>query len=344
MEAGVIPQSHSFDAVGVVSAISRTALDAIREQMPDLEEGFPMARRFLVEHHLDPDGWVAVRATYDATLSLIHINELKGQELAELRLLVQGAGPGLGGAQIAALGPGWFGQNRFTYVGPHFDGRLIWTHVDEQVEWWLNTMVVPGVLERNRQRVLRAVPPPPSYDVDRISRALWVLECEEASLQGSAFELGQRGLVTCAHSVGSSTVAFRSSEPTKRYPVEVVAKNDALDLAILRNPEALAGLDAGDPGALRQMDHLMVAGHPNYRLGDTPVVVPGLVVGFRPVSGIRRILTNAAIVAGCSGGPAIGADGRVVGVAVTGADSFTRANETEDHGVIPIDALGILGR
>ena len=344
MESEVIPQGHGFDAVGFVSAISRRAIDAIREQMPDLEEAFPMARQFLVEHHLDPDGWVAVRATYEARLSLIHIDELKGADLAELRRLVEAAGSGPDGARVAALGPGWVAQNRFTYVGPHFDGRLLSTHVDAQVEWWLNAIVVPGVLERNRQRVLRAVPPPPSYDVDRIRRALWVLEFEEACLQGSAFEFGQRGLVTCAHSVAPATVAFRSSEPTKRYPVEVVAKNDALDLAILRIPEAPAGLDAGDPGALRQMDHLLVAGHPNYRLGDTPVVVPGLVVGFRPVSGIRRILTNAAIVAGCSGGPAIGADGRVVGVAVTGADSFTRASETEDHGVIPIDAIDILGR
>jgi V8-like Glu-specific endopeptidase len=60
------------------------------------------------------------------------------------------------------------------------------------------------------------------------------------------------------------------------------------------------------------------------------------------VSGIRRILTNAPIVAGTSGGPVLDKDNRVIGVAVTGAEIMEKAQETEDHGIIPIDALKFL--
>jgi S1-C subfamily serine protease len=90
------------------------------------------------------------------------------------------------------------------------------------------------------------------------------------------------------------------------------------------------------------MDHLLVAGHPNYRPGDSPLVAPGLVVGFRQMSGIRRILTNAPIVAGGSGGPVLDRSGTVVGIAVTGAERLGVVSGTEDLGIVPIDALDIL--
>jgi S1-C subfamily serine protease len=95
---------------------------------------------------------------------------------------------------------------------------------------------------------------------------------------------------------------------------------------------------------LRQMAHLAICGYPNYRLGDTGTIVPGLVVGFRTVSGIRRILTNAPIVAGASGAPVLNASGMVIGVAVTGADRMENAQDTEDHSIIPIDALNLVRR
>jgi S1-C subfamily serine protease len=91
------------------------------------------------------------------------------------------------------------------------------------------------------------------------------------------------------------------------------------------------------------MDHLAVSGFPNWRGGDSGVVMPGIVVGFRTVTGVRRILTNAGIVAGMSGGPVLAAGNVVIGIAVTGADSMATVQETENHGIIPIDALKLLG-
>jgi len=78
---------------------------------------------------------------------------------------------------------------------------------------------------------------------------------------------------------------------------------------------------------------------PNYRYEDIGVIISGLVVGFRMVSGIQRILTNAPIVAGNSGGPVVGGDNKIVGIAVTGAEMMNLAQEIENHGIVPIDAL-----
>lgn len=219
---------------------------------------------------------------------------------------------------------------------------MSWQHIQQFLAWWLEVIAAPVVLEHNRQRVLRAVPPPPSYDLARLHDALWILECEEDCIQGTAFGLEGIGLITCSHCLGTKTQAFRASNPSRKWPVEILARHAVVDLAILQAPTDAQMLIAGDPAALKLMDHLLVAGHPNYRLGDTPVVVPGLVVGFRPMSSIRRVLTNAAVVAGGSGGPVLDGSGAVVGVAVTGSKTFGKAGETEDHGIIPIDALGLL--
>ena len=219
---------------------------------------------------------------------------------------------------------------------------MSWEHVQKFLIWWLEVFAAPAVLKHNRQRVLRAMPPPPSYDLARLYDALWVIECEENCVQGMAFGLEGIGLITCSHCLGTETQAFRASNPSRKWPFEILARHAVVDLAILQAPIDAQTLIAGDPGALKVMDHLLVAGHPNYRLGDTPVVVPGLVVGFRPVSGIRRLLTNAAVVAGCSGGPVLDGSGAIVGVAVTGSKTFGGASEPEAPGIIPIDALSLL--
>lgn len=90
------------------------------------------------------------------------------------------------------------------------------------------------------------------------------------------------------------------------------------------------------------MEDVAVAGFPNYRLGDSGSIVPGRVVGFRPVSAIRRALLSCPIVFGMSGGPVLDGDNKVVGVAVTGAPTMEESTKTENHGVIPITALQYL--
>lgn len=161
-------------------------------------------------------------------------------------------------------------------------------------------------------------------------------------VQGTAFYLTDIGLVTCDHVLGSATHAFHYSNPSVKYPITILRRHKVIDLAVLAFDGTAKGLRAGNPASLKVMDHILVAGHPNYSLGDSPMISPGIVAGFRVKSGIRRIVTNAPIVAGTSGGPVLGQDGLVIGVAVTGSDKFANAASTEDHAIIPIDALGLL--
>jgi S1-C subfamily serine protease len=189
------------------------------------------------------------------------------------------------------------------------------------------------------------LPPTPSQGANHVVRihdAIWVLECEESNSQGSGFMLEGYGLVTCAHVLGPATHAFRADDPTRLYPVTVQHSVEALDVALLT-------IDVADPYALRKGSttsiaigsKVTIAGFPNYRLGDSGWVSSGAVAAFRRVSTVRRILVDTPIVAGCSGGPVLDSRNRVIGIAVTGADRIENADNTENHGVIPIEALDL---
>ena len=182
------------------------------------------------------------------------------------------------------------------------------------------------------------------YDTEAILAEVYVLESEAEAIQGTCFNLAGVGLVTCAHVLRPGLYAFSPSDVARRYPVEVLSSNPAVDIAIVQAPELELGegLPKGSADDAQQMDEIIVAGYPNYRLGDSGVVMPGSVTGFRTVSGIRRILVSASIVAGSSGGPVLNKQGHVIGIAVTGADRMEDAGETEHHGVVPIDALTFL--
>lgn len=182
------------------------------------------------------------------------------------------------------------------------------------------------------------------YNIAEILDALWILECEETCKQGTAFSLAEVGIITCDHVLGNNTYAFKPVKPSEKFSVSVLARNEAIDIAVL-NIDATQNNELIQASAdkLSQMDQIAIAGFPNYRLGDSGILIPGKVIGFRPVSGILRILTNAPIVAGNSGGPVLDTQSRVIGIAVTGSDRMEDAQETENHGIIPIDALTFLG-
>jgi len=80
----------------------------------------------------------------------------------------------------------------------------------------------------------------------------------------------------------------------------------------------------------------------SYRKGDSGILSPGLIIDYRMVSGIRRLLVNTPIITGNSGGPVLNSKSEVIGIAVTGSDRIEDAGETENHGVVPIDTLSFL--
>jgi hypothetical protein len=178
-----------------------------------------------------------------------------------------------------------------------------------------------------------------AYNAEEIFQAIWVLECEETFEQGTAFMLSGVGLVTCRHVLGTKTQAFRRDNHSKGYPIKVLAEDETLDLAILSIDAPGSGeLTARYSPELAQGEEIVVAGFPNYNPGDTGILFPGIVGGFRKYHGVRRPLINAPIVQGNSGGPVLDSKGRVVGVAVKGAEHVDKVN-TVEHVIIPIDAL-----
>jgi RNA-directed DNA polymerase len=185
-------------------------------------------------------------------------------------------------------------------------------------------------------------PRPAQRPTARLHESLWVLECRTSGAQGSAFMLEGYGLVTCQHVLGPDTVAFRPDDFTRTFEVQVETAVPALDVAILTiqvpNPRALRKARSD---LLHVGSSLTIAGFPNYRFGDTGWVSAGAVAGFRVVSTVRRILVNTPIVAGASGGPVLDGEGRVIGIAATGADRIENADATEHHGVIPIETLDV---
>lgn len=187
----------------------------------------------------------------------------------------------------------------------------------------------------------------PKTSIELVKDAVWVLEALAGSgddlvtEQGTAFFLAGVGLITCAHVVRPETRAIRAHEPTKQYPIRVVAKDEFLDLAVLDIPGVHHDIElpSGDPATLHQSQAIRVLGFPNYAPGNQCAVRNGEITAFRTVSAIRRILVDANIIVGNSGGPVVDQSNRVIGVAAKGAASETDATLTDKHEVIPIDAL-----
>lgn len=179
-----------------------------------------------------------------------------------------------------------------------------------------------------------------------IATGLILLECDEEMKQGTGFIIEDIGIITCAHVIGKETQATNTRNQ-KKYNLELISQEPALDLALLQftdsnansefKPYLKASADDMDVGA-----PVILSGFPNYRQGDSGVFKEGKVVGFRTVSSIRRLLVDTSIVAGNSGGPVFNHKGEVIGVAVTGADRTENVDETENHAVIPIDAIRFL--
>ena len=104
------------------------------------------------------------------------------------------------------------------------------------------------------------------------------------------------------------------------------------DVAILHQPKCnVTELEIGDPSSVVRGDHLIIAGYPNYQFGDSAYVTETRVAGTRTVTAQSRYLLDGPIVAGINGEPVLDKDGRVVGIAVTGADTMENSQNTENH-------------
>lgn len=335
-----INSSEGYIPIG--NSLKKVLKEFTEDHFSDLADLFPLRGAVKTEGCFAAD-WIAFRFSERAPgqVSLIDHFSAKDREALESKVLPFKV---MSFEEMdSLLGSSWINHNTFTYVGP-FDGQSMSSeHLLEHIEFWLNRHVVPRVVDINQKRVERVIPKGPSFDPMAVLKTIWILEDRDQKVQGTAVSIEGVGLVTCEHVVTENLEAFRPDAVTKKFPVTILKANKDVDLAILSIPvqisDSLAQTSADD---LSNLEHLAVAGFPNYRPGDTGVFNPGMIVGFRTKSGVRRILTNARIVAGMSGGPAINSSGRVIGFAVTGADRMENAEEVEDHGIIPVDALKLI--
>jgi S1-C subfamily serine protease len=134
--------------------------------------------------------------------------------------------------------------------------------------------------------------------------------------QGSGFLISSTGLVVTNYHVikGSATLAL-SYENGHRIDVEGIAASDPEgDLALIKIRGSLPGplqFANGDPPA--HGEPVFAIGNP---LGVNNSISDGTVSGMRKDnSGVMLIQTSVAISPGCSGGPLLNEDGKVLGVA-----------------------------
>ena len=254
------------------------------------------------------------------------------------------------GSWYRLLPESFYNHVTFTYI------RSVKLQSEENESWWEQDIkyqlgcwfayvLLPELMSIHDKRSAGMKPSAKIFDLGKIIPCVWILESDNEAIQGSAFMLDGIGLVTCAHVLSEDTVAFRSDNFTKKFKIEVIHKNPVIDLAIVKiidTDQEFPCLRIGDSDNLSVLDEITVVGFPNYRFGDTGIIVSGHISGFRTISGIKRLLTNAPIVAGNSGGPVLNNDGDVIEIAVTGAERIEKAQETENHGAIPISAIEIL--
>lgn len=193
------------------------------------------------------------------------------------------------------------------------------------------------------------------YDVEKILDNTFVLISEAGAAQGTAFYLRNIGIVTCDHCVRKETndpfyndlIIHRGVDLKRQVKVNVIKSHPNLDIAILQlesdEDDFLGeGLEKGDSDTVKQMDPTLAAGFPNYNFGDSGITTEGKIIGVRTISGIQHLLVSNPLIEGNSGGPVLNKEGKVIGIVVTGADSFGTAPKTEKHGLVPINALDLL--
>jgi hypothetical protein len=324
-------------------------VEAVDDSLPELKHDLPGRTPWRVR--ADHDAAVLVLVWEAGTPS--SVNTFGKLEDGEFATIKTAAGGKRSYEELRAqpdLAP-YYSQDSFLWVGAIHGGKVHLAELQQQLMDWLNDEPLAAAERLNAERVRRALPEPPRYAVEAITKACWVLESQSACAQGTAFKLEGYGFVTCEHVIHDDAGVlfadielFHSSNPSARFAVREVVANDALDLAIFQaDTPDLGALQANLDANLALQSHVAVCGFPNYRLGDTCTLSPGVVVAHRMArGGVRRYLTNAGIVAGMSGGPALACGDEVIGVCVTGAPWMQATRETEDQAIVPISALDLL--
>jgi S1-C subfamily serine protease len=152
------------------------------------------------------------------------------------------------------------------------------------------------------------------------------------------------------NAIGILVTVSSDQPPEPAYLAEIVSKDPAVDLAVLRivsdakgkavdvSKLGLVPVEIGNADDLEIGDDLTIFGYP--AIGSTTITLTdGKVSGFTSEEGVSYtrawIKTAASITGGNSGGTAVDADGRLVGVPSRVGETDTRIlSDTNGDGVI----------
>lgn len=326
---------------------SQTMVDAIEASLPELKQDLPGRTPWRVR--ADHDEALLVLSWQAGSPSAIDsFGRLEDGEFATIKNAASGK-RSYRDLRVDPTLARYYGPDSFLWIASMHGTSVELEGLRQQLLDWLNDEPLAIAERLNAQRVRRALPEPPQYALEAIAKACWVLESPNACAQGTAFRLDGYGFVTCEHVLHDDAgvflqdvALFHSTKPSAKFAVRDVIANRALDPAIFQADAPATYALRSSPADMPLQAHVAVCGFPNYRLGDTCTLSPGVVVAHRMAKGgVRRLLTNAGIVGGMSGGPALGKADEVIGVCATGAPWMQATRETEDQSIIPISALDL---
>ncbi len=165
---------------------------------------------------------------------------------------------------------------------------------------------------------------------------------QEAAMAGSdlSFDLEERGVMILASPDGG--------QPEPAFLAEIVAQDEALDLALLHivaklngevpspNVPALPYIAIGDPDAVSLADPIDIYSYPGAG-GGSLTYTSGFVSGFNFEPGAKTrawITTDATLSGGSSGGTAVNRRGQLVGVPTQGSALDCRPFDTNGDGAL----------
>ena len=153
---------------------------------------------------------------------------------------------------------------------------------------------------------------------------------------GSGFVIDKAGyIVTNYHVIGDAKDVHVSFSNSDSMTAEVIGKDPATDVALLKvraSSRALKALDLGDSDSIQVGDQVAAIGNPlGYDRSITLGIVSALHRSLTSPEGTpidRVIQTDAALNHGNSGGPLLNAEGQVVGVssAISTGDTGAQGN------------------